>query len=358
MKAIRKFKIRAAVRKQRFSLTVIFGVFVFATILAALIAAAGVLWIAKWTGMYDGVDDLNLWWITFFMGAVSLVIGAGLSLLLCMVPLKPINRFINHMNELAAGNFKIRLKFDKPFTNHPTFVEVSESFNKLAKELENTEILRGDFINNFSHEFKTPIVSIAGLAKVVKRGDITEEARREYLDAIEEESLRLASMATNIMKLSRVENQAILHDVCKFNLSEQIRSCILLLENKWSAKDIEFELDFDEHGIEAEEELLKEVWINLMDNAVKFSPEGGKISADIRDEGEKYLVSISNEGADIPADELAKIWGKFYQGDKSHSGGGNGVGLAIVKRIVELHGGSTWAQSKNGVITFFVELPK
>lgn len=151
----------------------------------------------------------------------------------------------------------------------------------MAEELENTQMLRSDFINNFSHEFKTPIVSIAGFAKLLRRGNLTDAQKEEYLAIIEEESLRLAAMATNVMNLTKVENQTILTDLTTFNLSEQIRACVLLLEEKWSRKELDLDLEFPEYTIRANEELLKQVWINLLDNAIKYSPNYGEIGVRI-----------------------------------------------------------------------------
>ena len=227
----------------------------------------------------------------------------------------------------------------------------------MAEELENTEMLRGDFINNFSHEFKTPIVSIAGLAKLVNKGDLDEEQRSQYLNTIESESLRLADMATNVLNLTKVENQTILSEITEYNLSEQIRSCVLLLENKWTQKDIGLSLDFDEINIEGNEELLKQIWINLTDNAIKFSPKGGTVTIEIEEDSEYTTVRVKNTGSEISEADRRKIWNKFYQADKSHTTEGNGIGLAIVKRIVDLHGGEVDVESGNGEVCFSVALP-
>ena len=181
---------------------------------------------------------------------------------------------------------------------------------------------------------------------------------KEYLDIIEEEALRLSAMATNVMNMTKVENQTILTDITKFNLSEQIRSSVLLLENAWTKKNIELSPEFDEYEIFANEELLKQIWINLLDNAIKFSPEYGMIVIKIMDEGENYQISIANEGPEIPPESQKKIFDKFYQADESHSSEGNGIGLAIVKRVVELHYGDIDAECRNGITTFYVELPK
>lgn len=274
------------------------------------------------------------------------------------IPLKPFTTLMSKMKRLSEGDFDTRLEFGTILASHPAFSELSDSFNKMAEELGNTELLRSDFINNFSHEFKTPIVSITGFAGLISKGNITEEERVAYARAIEEESLRLSSMATNVLCLTRVENQKILTNLSKFNLSEQLRSAILLLEGEWTAKELDMLPEFDEYDIEANEELLKEVWINLIDNAIKFTPVGGKILITAEDTGKSLAVNIANEGEKIPEDMSEKIFGKFYQLDKSHTTKGNGIGLAIVKRVVELHGGKVtvyWADNMNN---FRVILPK
>jgi len=168
----------------------------------------------------------------------------------------------------------------------------------------------------------------------------------------------LSTMASNVLQLTKVENQTILTDVSKFNLSEQIRSSVLLLEEKWTSKNIDLQLDFDEYTIEANEELLKQVWINLIDNAVKFVPINGTVILEIIDDGELFTVNISNTGSEIPEDKRERIFNKFYQVDESHATQGNGIGLAIVKRIVELHNGSITVKSENNLITFSVVLYK
>ena len=165
-------------------------------------------------------------------------------------------------------------------------------------------------------------------------------------------------MATNVMNLTKVENQTILTDLTTFNLSEQIRACVLLLEEKWSRKELDLDLEFPEYTIRANEELLKQVWINLLDNAIKYSPNYGEIGVRISEGPETLAVTITNYGPDIPKDKVSRIWGKFYQADESHSSEGNGIGLAVVKQVVQLHGGTATVDSGSGSTTFTVELPK
>lgn len=358
MKTVRNVKIDFNERKHRFSLTVLFSIVIFIIQLAAIGIAAIVMYFLTKLEIIDIMEGPNSGPLILFMSIISLVIGSTIAMILGKIPLGPINKLVNGMNSLAAGNFKTRLEYGRFIGTNPTFNEITESFNTLAEELENTEMLRSDFINNFSHEFKTPIVSIAGLAKLLKKGNLSEEQKRLYLDAIEEESMRLSYMATNVLNMTKVENQTILTDVSRYNLSEQVRSAVLLLERNWTRKNVDLQLDFDEFDIEANEELLKQVWINLVDNAVKFVPRCGTISLEVVDAGENLRVMVSNTGKEIPKDKQDKIFNKFYQADESHAQEGNGIGLAIVKRIVELHEGTISVKSENGMTTFTVELPK
>jgi len=351
---LRKIKERAS----RTSLTLVLAVFVFAILLTAIGLTMLALYILALTGVIVDVDgSLQMGTVFLLMTVISLVIGALLAFFSSRIPLRPINNLINKMNRLAAGDFRARLEFGSALNTHPAFREISTSFNTMAQELECTEMLRNDFINNFSHEFKTPIVSIRGFAKLLSRDDLTEAQRAQYVRAIEEESVRLSSMATNVLNLTKVENQTILTDTAVYNLSEQVRSAILLLEGKWSDKDIDLQLDFDEYTIEANEELVKQVWINLIDNAVKFTPRGGTVVIGITGDEKRLTVTVSNTGPDIPAEKIGKIFGKFYQADESHAGEGNGIGLAIVKRVVQLHRGEVTVKSENGTTTFAVTLP-
>lgn len=349
-------KMRIEERKNRMSLTVLFSAVAFLVMFLSLsITTVAVFLLYKIDLLPEAGTSSGALWLLSFMAMASLIIGTVAAVLIMKFPLKPLNRLINNMNRLAAGDFKTRLRFGKRLSSLPAFNELENSFNKLAAELDSTEMLRSDFINNFSHEFKTPIVSIAGFAKVLKRGNLTDEQRAEYIGIIEEESMRLSYMATNVLNLTKIENQTILTGKSRFNLSEQIRSAVLLLENEWSRKGIEIEPDFEEYEIEANEELLKQVWINLVDNAVKFSPEGGRVDIGIVKDGERLVVSITNEGV-IQEEHIDKLFRKFYQADRSHSTKGNGIGLAIVKHVVELHGGTVAVKSADDRVTFCVAL--
>ena len=342
----------------RISLTLMLSLFVLGVLLSALALASLILFALTRTGVLtDAAGELHMRTVVPLLLAVSLLLGWLGAFFGSRIPLRPINELIDKMNRLAAGDFRARLHFSPALTSYHAFREISDSFNTMAEELENTDMLRMDFVNNLSHEFKTPIVSIAGFAKLLRQRELPREQQIEYLAAIEEESRRLSSVATNVLHLSRVENQTILTDKTRFNLAEQLRHAILLLEDRWTEKEIELDLNLEEIGIEASEELLSEVWINLIDNAVKFSPQGGRVSLSAKKEGRAMTVTVKNESPAIPEEKLEKLFAKFYQADESHATKGNGIGLAIVKRVVELHGGCVQVACEGGEIAFTVSLP-
>jgi signal transduction histidine kinase len=347
-------------RKHRLALTLLFTALVLFFMLVTFLVVGVTIYLLIRLGVLNGPNQTAptpVKVLLIFIPA-ALFFGALNTFCLGQIPMKRVNQLIDQMNRLAAGDYQARLTYDDLWGRHPTVQEVAGSFNRMAEELQNTEMLRSDFINNFSHEFKTPIVSIAGFAKLLRRGNLPEEKQEEYLAIIETESLRLSQMATNVLNLTKVENQTILTDITEYNLSEQIRSCILLLSEKWEQKEIEYELDFNEYHIRANEELLKQVWINLLGNAVKFSPHGGLIEVRITEQADTMTVSIRNTGSEIAPEHQDKIFHKFYQADESHASEGNGIGLAIVKRVVELHEGTVSVSSGGGRTTFTVTLPK
>lgn len=352
-------KIKFEEHKQRLSLLSLFsGVVLAFLIFTTAIVGIIVFFLINRGALKPGDAELNAGTLLLDLILVSLGIGALLAFITLRFPLKPINKILNAMNSLASGDYSVRLNFKGALSKHPTFAELTKNFNRMASELEQTEMLRSDFINNFSHEFKTPIVSIAGFAKLIKCGNLPESRKKEYLDVIEEESLRLSQMATNVLNLTKVENQTILTDVAEFNISEQIRTCVLVLESKWSKKNIELSLPGEEFYVTGSEELLKQVWINLIDNAIKFSRDSETVEIGIEQKNGYLKVTISNNGEEIPEYAREKIFNKFYQADESHAAEGNGVGLAVVKKIVDLHGGEVGVSCADGKTIFTVSLPQ
>ncbi len=343
----------------RIALTLLISGIVFITNTIAILLVIGAVYALTDLGIIEMTEgQVGLPSVLKVLFYASLIIGFLLATLAGKIMLQPIRRIIEQLDRLAKGDFKTRLHFGRLIASHPAFKQIEQGFNTTAEVLEHTEMLRSDFINNFSHEFKTPIVSIAGFAKLLRHGNLTDEQKEEYLEIIEEESLRLSDMANNVLNLTRVENQTILTDVTRFNLSEQIRGAVLLLVEKWTSGNIYLDMQFGEYIIYANEELLKQVWVNLLDNAFKFSEPNGTVSINISEAKECLLVSVSNHGQDIPKESIGHIFNKFYQADESHSSEGNGIGLAIVKKVCELHGGQVSVVSEGGTTTFTVMLPQ
>ncbi len=334
-------------------LILIFAVIVFLTILLTLLTAFGFAYLLIRTNVITGLGEIPISLIAFFI-IVSLIIGTVFSIILSIVPLKPLNELLNAIDSVTEGNYNISLTPRGP----EAFRRVHKKFNKMVQELNYEEMLSNDFVNNFSHEFKTPIVSISGFANMLKKDDLTNEERNEYLDIIIEESKRLTDLSENVLELSRLENQTILTDKEEYNISEQLRLVIAIMYGRYPEKNIEFSFDCDEYFIKANEELLREVWINLLDNAMKFSFENGVIDVIVKKKSNKIAVSISNTSETISPENLKRIFNKFYQCDTSHTTKGNGLGLTIVKRIVELHNGEINIKSENNRTTIDVILPE
>ncbi len=266
---------------------------------------------------------------------------------------QPLTSLSHAMQQVQKGDFSVRL----PVQKDNELGQLSNNFNQMVAELGSIEYLQKDFMSNVSHEFKTPIASISGFAKLLKSDDITPEERLEYTDIIIAESQRLSNLSQNILRLSKLENQTRLKNVTPFSLDEQLRMAVLVLEPMWSKKDIQWELELDEITCHGEMELINQVWVNLLSNAIKFSYDGGDISVKLY-QTDMIKVRIQDHGSGMTQDVQERIFDKFYQGDSSHNDEGNGLGLPLVKRIVELSGGTIHVKSapKEGSI-FTVTLP-
>ncbi len=288
--------------------------------------------------------------------AVCLIAGFLLSVAISKRISRPFEQLIRATEKIAQGDFSVRL--DETADPDSDLGALQRSFNHMASELNSTEIFRNDFISNFSHEFKTPIVSVRGFARLLQDENLTAEQRRKYVDIIAAESDRLANMATNILLLSKLENQQIVTDRTCFCLDEQLRHAVLTLEKQWSSRNIELEIDLDEIMYEFNEDMLLQVWLNLFGNAFKFTPDGGTVSCTLRQENNEAVVRIRDTGCGMSDEVRQRIFEKFYQGDTSHSAAGNGIGLTIVSRILVLCGGSIEVESSpGGGSTFTVHLP-
>lgn len=263
---------------------------------------------------------------------------------------KPIKRLTDGTKKVAEGDFTVRVKNDSA----DEIGTLVNNFNLMTEQLGNIEYLRKDFVSNVSHEFKNPIASILGFAKLMKRPDTDRQQLMSYLDIIEEEAGRLSHLSANLLNLSRIENRTLSKKVVTFPLDEQIRKIILLFADKWEAKNIAFDLQLDKTLYRGDDELIAQIWINLLDNAIKFTGTGGNISVLLRSSPEQAVVTVADDGVGIPRDKLQRIFEKFYQADDSHATKGSGLGLSIVKSILTLTGGSVAVTSEEGEGTVFV----
>ena len=330
------------------------------------------LMILLMSGILTGTSYMVMFFMGFLPGFLLSHVGSplgviGMTIVFALMisvqvgksKLRPINDLIRAMSKVSEGDFSVRVQEeDAP----GEMGELVHSFNEMAQELGSIEMFRKDFINNFSHEFKTPIVSIRGFAKQLERDDLTDEQRSEYTSIIVSESERLANMASNILLLTKLENQQIVTDREEYRLDEQLRKCILLLEKNWSAKEIELSLDMEEVTYVGNEEMMSHVWVNLIGNAVKFSPQGGLLEITCARMGNGVIATIRDHGEGMDEDTQKRIFEKFYQGDSAHATEGNGLGLSLVKRIVDLCSGQVVVDSHPGAGTAFTvtlpDLPK
>lgn len=285
-----------------------------------------------------------------------LLFGSILALFTIKFPLKRMLRLIGAMERISKGDFSVRLN-----NNNSTSEIVNktvEIFNNMSHQLESTEMLSNDFINNFSHEFKTPISSINGFCHLLRDETLTKEERDEYLDIITQESERLSNLSVNILILSKLEGQSVLTDKTCFNLCEQLRITAGSLYARCSEKNLNIDFKGQDFDICANREMLGQVWINLIENAVKFSPEGEQITITAEKSGDTVTVTVTNLCKNEITASPERFFDKFYQGDISHATNGNGLGLSMAKRIVELHNGSIFAEiSDKKKVILTVNLP-
>lgn len=290
-------------------------------------------------------------WVVIF----AAIFGGVLTMILSKWIFHPITRLGRAMRQVAKGDFSVRLK-DKHRLRE--IEEIYRNFNLMTQELGATEILQMDFVSNVSHEFKTPINAIEGYATLLHGASegVTEE-QREYVEKILANTRRLSKLTSNILLLSKVDNQAIL-EKNRFRLDEQIRQSILQLEPQWEAKELELEPELESLEIFGAENLLVHVWDNLIGNAVKFSPVRGTLRITLEKRGGCAAFSVEDEGPGIAEGAQAHIFDKFYQQDSSHKEEGNGLGLALVRKIVELSGGTVRCENVDaGGCRFTVTLP-
>ena len=285
---------------------------------------------------------LPAFWILAIIVIVCNIVGAILASIICAHYTKPIDDVIKAMNRLSGGDFDVDLPCDKDLA---IIRQLKQTVNKTARELNSIEVMRNDFIDTISHEYKTPVSSINGFARRLKGDNLTDE-QREYVDIIIDESKHLSSLTTNILLLNKYENTQIVPDVAPYSLDEQIRKCAIFLQQDWMQKNISLEGKFDPVTYCGNEDMMNQVWINLIKNAIKCTGEGGSIYCSVYADGGTAVVKIKDTGCGMDNETVSHIFANFYKADSSRNTQGNGLGLSIVKRIVDLNNGKITINSK------------
>lgn len=313
------------------------------------------------------VNHFNLWRFVSFpltslhflilLALISIVFGSLISMFALHRVLNPITELSRAMQKVAKGDYTVRLGTPVPNLKDEMY-DLSSNFNQMVQELNSTQTLHSDFISNVSHEFKTPLAAISGYATLLQDDTLSEEERNEYINIIIQSTKELTRMTGNVLSLSRLENQSIISEKVSFRVDEQIRQCILRMEPLWSVRDISICPELERITWNGNMELTAHIWNNLLDNAVKFTPDGGEINITAQTEGSWLVVIFRDSGPGMTPEIQKHIFDKFYQGDTSHKNKGNGLGLALVHKIVTLYGGSIQVESTPGLgSTFKILLP-
>ncbi|MCZ8513289.1 HAMP domain-containing sensor histidine kinase [Paenibacillus filicis] len=289
--------------------------------------------------------------------AIVLFTGSVLILIAARYLVQPLKLMTRATQRIAKGDFNINLNWKQ---RKDELGELADNFSHMASELKQMERMRQDFVSNVSHEIQSPLTSIAGFSKVLRSRDMPPDERNHYLDIIRDETERLSRLSENLLKLASLESEHHPFHPHTFDLDEQLRRVIVSLEPQWSAKELELDLQLPAVKIAADEDQLSQVWMNLLGNAIKFTPDQGKISASLKPLTDRVRVSIRDNGIGISPEDQKHIFDRFYKADRSRhrEDGGNGLGLAIVKKIVDLHHGTIEVRSEPGQgTTFIVTLP-
>lgn len=300
----------------------------------------------------SSIDEATINKITSGLRHASIygtLVGIALIIVVAGKIIKPIRSITEATKKVASGDFSVKVNTKRK----DEIGNLADNFNIMVDELNSIDYLRRDFISNISHELKTPIASIQGFTKLLADDNISKEEKDEYINIILEETTRLSNLSSNMIKLSKFENQEIVTNQKEYKLDEQLRKAIIMLEKKLNQKNIEVTLNAEPITIMQDEDLIMEIWINLLNNAVKFTKENGKIEIGVKEKDDYIMVEIKDDGIGIPKEKQARIFEKFYQVEKSHSLDGSGLGLAIVKRIIDLVEGKIDIESEEGKGTTF-----
>ena len=324
----------------------IVSIFAVITATYGLVAAAMMLAYHGGAFSFDNLYELGRFgirWLLLIFFLISFIIGLLVFYRFNQLFLQPVNELSKALAEVEKGNYDVEVSTN---VKNRELYQLMNGFNRMTKEISSVELLKKDFISYFSHEFKTPIASIQGFSRQIKEQNLDPAKQQEYADIIYRESDRLIKMSGNVLTLTKLEHQNVLTDIKTFSLDEQLRRTLLILEKQWSEKALELVLEFDEIELDSNEELVKQIWVNVLLNAINYSELGGILKVECRHDGDYAKVRIRDYGAGMPDKVRERIFEKFYQGDASHGASGNGLGMSIVKRIVDLCDGKIIIKSQ------------
>ena len=329
-------------------ITLIVVACLFVLLIVTMIATLG---LTSLIAQHWKVEEDNIFLFGIIILGFSIVFGVALSFAYSAIIVKASRPYLDALQKVAEGDFSVRIEDPAVFANF----NIAKNFNYMTSQLQSVETLRENFVSDFSHEFKTPISSISGFAKLLKNPKLSPEQRNEYLDVIIDESKRLVELSESVLMLNRLDSTDEVEKE-KYSLDEQLRQCVLMFEQQCESKRIELNVELESVQICSNYKLLSQVVVNLMSNAVKFTDEGGRIDVKCKSVGLNALISVSDTGCGMDEETKSNVFNKFYQGDKSHTTPGNGLGLSIVKKIVDLLGGQIYVDSKVGVGSTFTVL--
>lgn len=333
MKKEKKRKLRFSRVSLNTRITIILGCVVFASVIVAFAIVALIKKLNPSVTSFSVLVQINILCLAIAVIATRFILKHFL---------EPIKTLREAMQKVAGGDFSTRIEIK---SNSAEMQELFSGFNMMAKELASTEILQTDFVSNVSHEFKTPINAIEGYTTLLQSTENIDEVENEYIEKILFNTKRLSSLVSNILLLSKIENQSIQTKQVKLRLDEQIRETIVALEQSWTEKDIELNVELEEIEYYGSEALSYHIWSNIIGNAIKFSPDGGAVKINLTKEQNSIFFTVEDNGPGLTEEAKKHLFDKFYQADSSHKQEGNGLGLALVKRIVTILGGEVYAEN-------------
>lgn len=331
-------------KKKRGIVRALTGYFAF-FIAVALVVTFTVLIYDRVNGAFDDTRTIAI---------VMLVVCFALSLLCATIDAfrrkwtveQSVEQILEATEQITAGDFRVRLTPRHDYRNYDDLDRIMENLNEMTAELSKNEVLKTDFISNVSHEIKTPLAIIQNYATALQNGRLSDEERTRYVRTIVQASARLNGLVMSVLKLNKLENQKISPETESFRLDEMLVQTVFAFEEEIERKKIELDCSFDEGVLASVPSYLEIVWNNLLSNAIKFTPEGGKISFSLHWAGGKAVVKVSDTGCGMNEETGRHIFDKFYQGDTSHAGEGNGLGLALVKKVIDVLGGEISVESE------------